>query len=100
MVNVRYDSQRHQFVLQNGEPIENIHILEANYHWNTLSIQEMGSAFSQQIKAGPATVSIRAEYVEPDIADWKKEVEKIDKEAIRKRSEEIVSEFKRSVAQG
>jgi len=98
MAQVKYDDTRREFVLEDGSVIENLKVTNWSMHKDSVPIYEFGSSTPVD-DVGMTYTTITVDYEEPegyslkkDIDGWKTEV---DREEIRKKSEEIVNDFKR-----
>ncbi len=99
MAQAKYDEFRRAFVLEDGSLIENLEIIGCNVSQDSTPIYEIGKATPVDYAQGFKTTTITVDYQEPegfslaeDIKGWRTEV---NKEEVRKKSEEIVNDFKR-----
>lgn len=98
MAQVKYDDARRAFLLEDGSIVENLNVIDWQIRKESTPVYEFGNAQAHMLE-GMTITTMTVEYDEPeayslpkDIKGWKTEVER---EEIRKKSEEIVNDFKR-----
>lgn len=99
MAHAKYDPTLRVFVLDDGSVLENLRVTSHERHVDSFPVYEYGSSSAVAQVSGQVRNMITIEYEEPetysleqDIQGWKSEV---DKEEIRKKSKEIIDDFRR-----
>jgi hypothetical protein len=98
MAEARYDPGIRRFVLDDGSVIENLQVTHYDKHRDSFPVYEFGTSSAVAQIDGQTTITITVNYEEPeaflakDVKAWR---DTVDREEIRKKSEEIVNDFRR-----
>lgn len=84
-VPVFLDIKTCKFMLQDGTPISNLHIMNVESRRDTFPIYELGSSYATHLP-GPTRVSISAEFIPED-------AEVIDVDEVNRKAQAIIDRF-------